>query len=229
MTQEFAATIEGSMVRTVAESDLSELTAEAIDAALDNLPLPIFSMLRKFYRSAQSVKDYYYTKKVLRYLREFSDVPVEQRREQIDKMRDIPGEQEKFGAHICLVLDRLNDLDKASLMGKVSRAFLLGRISVEQLKSLNFAIDAVDPRLLCLLAEFVRHARPLSGLAWEQQSLVSCGLMAIRLRLEKNDPISQRVGHTRDFAARDGEYVTSIELNYEVTATGHLLVRTCLS
>ena len=211
-------TIETSLVRTIATSDLAELTSDFADAALDDLPIPVFSSLRKLYRGARSVQNYFYVKKVIQYLRELRDLSADTRREQLAELLPTPDEREKFGEHISLVLDRVNDVSKARLMGRASLAFLNGNIDFEQLKSLNFAIDSIDLRLLPFLKA------PYTATESDKQSLASCGLMILKLDI-RTESIGIADLHS---SGQSIDLLKSASVQYSLTDLATLFIDICL-
>ena len=213
--------IEASLVKTIASSDFAELTSDLLDNVLDELPLPVFSSLRKFYRGVRSVQNYFYTKKVYRYLCELRDIPPAQRQQRLEQLLDTPEKKEKFGEHIILVLDRLNDVEKARLMGRATRALLEDRIDVDKLKSLDFVIDAIDLRLLPVL----KGDRFASD--DDNQSLARCGLANIHLDIR-----TERIEIVGDFMSSSlnssQEVLKSARLEYEQTDLARMFVEICL-
>lgn len=213
--------IEASLVKTITNSDLADLTSDIVDKLLDDLPLPVFSSLRKLHQGVRSVQNYFYTKKVYRYLCEIRDIPPTQRQQRLEQLLNTPEEKEKFGEHIILVLDRLNDVDKARLMGRATRALLEDRIDVDQLKSLDFVIDAIDLRLLPVL----KGERFASD--DDNQSLARCGLANIHLdiRTERIEIIEDSMSSSHNSSQ---EVLKSARLKYEQTDIARMFVEICL-
>ena len=214
--------LENSLVKTISESDLADIGIDALDEALDDLPIPIFSTLRKLYRGARSVQHYFYVKKIIRYLGQIQDIPADERQRQLEKLLS-DEERQKFGEHIALVLDRSNDIDKARLMGLVSRAFLEERINLEQLRSLNFLIDAIDPRLIPYINDVCRQYA--SSYLEDEQALMGYGLLTMKLDVD-----IEKIG----VAGLSGSSNQSIELikgarvQYAATELAYLFCETCL-
>ncbi len=137
--------LEQSLLRTLQEADLSELTADAADKALEAVDgIPVVGFLHKAWKTACAIPTYLFMKKMIRFLCELKDVSPEERRSQLAKLDVVPGEKEKVGEAVLLLLDRLNDMEKAGMMGRAFKAYLLGKISMEQLRSLDYAIDRLD-------------------------------------------------------------------------------------
>jgi hypothetical protein len=64
-------------------------------------------------------------------------------KEALRRTADTPSEEsQKIGESLFLILDRLTDLHKPSLLARVFAGYLLGKISSEELRRLASAIDA---------------------------------------------------------------------------------------
>ncbi len=218
--------IEQSVAQTIAESDLSDLSVSLIDAGIEaatGSPIPVVGTLARLYQTAQSVTNRYYMKKVIAYLQEFSDLPAAERKARFDEALPSPAEKERFGEHIVLVLDRLNDMSKAALMGKVTRAFLQGEVTLEETKSLNLLIDAVDPQLLVRLKDYPRwFSRE------EQQSLASSGMVRFSIEARFDELKEANIGGLGGDIGTT-QIVNSVELKYELSRIGRRLIEVCFS
>ena len=214
--------LEASLVKTIADSDLSSLAAdigdEALDQVLDDAPIPILSTIRKLNRGLNSVRDYLYTKKVLRFLRELAQIPSEERAAKVAELYTNIKERKKFGEHLALLLDRMNEMDKAQMMGRIAAAHIKGKITFNQLRSLNYALDAFDLRQQVFLQDF--YKRKLSHAYGNQfLPLAMSGLLEAILDIQTSDPFS-----TPPEAA---PAVTDASLIFGGTDLGELFVDIC--
>lgn len=217
--------IADSFVETIRDSDLKDAAIELTDAASSGLP--IFSTIAKLLGGVQSVHNYYYTKKVMAFLTELKSIPKEERQRQIAKIVVVPGEREKFGEHIALMLDRVNAVRKATLMGKVAKAFLEERISRDDLESLNAAIDVLDLRVINYLKGAVDHYDTSTP---QDQHLAQCGLMAPELKVETEGMEITEGGFTDEFTPNHKfKAFKSAGIYYNLTEIGRLFIEVCLS
>lgn len=225
--------LDASFLTTLRDSDLADLATESADAALGDavgtvtgvptLPVPLFGTLRKLTRTYQTVRNIFFIRKCLKYFREIRAIPASERRREIDR-RLSPEEQARFSEHVVLVLDRLNDVDKASLMGLVTRAFLEGQISFLQLRSLNLLIDAIDPRLIPAIKR-VSESYQSTYLDEDERTLLAHGLLTLSLEVK-----SERVGvaDIDGWTHDDGPMVTGVRVAYTATELARLFCKTCL-
>ena len=218
--------IESSLYKTIRDSELSELGFDVADALTSSIP--IFGSLSKLLKGVNSIHTYFYCKKVLSLLREVESIPKEKRQAQLNKMLSKPGESEKFGEHIALLLDRMNDVDKAKMMGKVSRAFIEEKITLDDLKSLNFALDTIDLRMADYLKEACKSYYPSNNP--QDQLLAQCGLMSPELNIETT-PLEIKAANLDGGFSNSERYETfkSAKIQYKITHLGKIFVEICLS
>lgn len=140
----------------------------------------------------------------------------------------VPGEREKFGEHLVLLLDRMNDIEKAKMMGLVATAFIEGRISLDDMKSLNFALDAIDLRMTGVL-KAAANAWHVSA-SHETSMLAQCGLMTPHLSIETT-PLELGIAGIGGSPTHTDRYETfkSAELQYELNCLGRLFIEVCLT
>lgn len=218
--------IEDSLVETLSSSELSGIVIDVGDAM--STGLPVFGSLKKLWDGTHALHTHYYAKKVAAFLKGVSDVSQEQRQQQIAKMTVVPGEKEKFAEHLAMMIDRMNEIEKAKMMGKVARAYLREEICLDDLKSLNFALDAVDLRLTDILQR--AYENEWGPQYVECQLLVQCGLMYAKLDIETERLSLGVVTSLESFSSRSEDYETfkSARLKYMITDLGRLFVEICL-
>ncbi len=187
------------------------------------ISVPLFATLRKLNRGYQTVRNVFFIRKCLRFFREVRGIPASERRREIDRLLS-PDEQARFGEHVVLVLDRLNDVAKASLMGRVARAFLEGQISFTQLRSLNLLIDAIDPRLIPSIQRVSELFRS-TYLDEDERTLLAHGLLTVSLEVK-----SERIGvaDIDGWTHADDPMVTDVQVAYTATELARLFCKTCL-
>jgi hypothetical protein len=218
--------VETSLVETLRSSGLYDLTFDVADAMLS--PIPIFGSLSKLWGGVQSIHSYFYVKKVLAFLLELSSIPKEEREAQMNKMLGHPGEQQKFGEHLVLLLDRMNEVNKATMMGRVARAFIEEKLSLDDMKSLNFALDAIDLRMTGTLKA--------ASDAWQGSTtheafmLAQCGLMTPTLAITTT-PLEFKTVGLDSGPTRSERYETfkSARIEYTINRLGRLFIEVCLT
>lgn len=130
-------TFAAGMMETIKEPALGAC-ADVLEVLLDMLTddgvlkdLPIAGWLVGLGRSLLSVPDRLFLKKLGRFLSELKQVPEKERLAFADKI-EREGSTEKVGEKILMIVDQLDDTEKASLAGQVFSACLRGMIDIDQ-------------------------------------------------------------------------------------------------
>ena len=161
---------EVSIMDSVARAELTEIAVDfaelTIDALLDNellQAIPIVGTVARLYRSSVSIRDGLFLRKVLLFLKEFDDIPKEDRERFVEELDASEGTRAKAGAALMLLLDRLDDVDKPQLIG---RLFVPGWNSASLSKSYDDSHDrrTIPPSRYCqALATASRRAGRTAG------------------------------------------------------------------
>ena len=176
-------------------SDLSALAYDYADLGLDKIfgsrsvqQIPVFRTLATFMSVGSELRNLFFRKKLLRFLLEFRDVPREDRERQISKLIVDPNEQRRVAEHLTLVLDRLNNMEKAPLIARSFLIYLEGRLNRSEMIALNHSIDHLEMEALPALEAFFDASdahdpdRPTLaeiGVEW-QTHLAMCGFLRIK-------------------------------------------------
>jgi hypothetical protein len=180
-------TLGGSLLATIAASDLPAVSADLTDALVaDALPsavrdLPVVGALVGLIRTGLSVRDYILARKLAKFLGELASVPDDSRRDFIGEMHSDPEKAREVGEHLILVLDRLDDIAKAILLARAFKAFLLRRIDQPLFEKLASALDRASKSSFVRLASFYSSEPPPPGKEIEGfdelQDLANAGLV----------------------------------------------------
>ena len=139
---------EVAIMDSVARAELTEIAVDfaelTIDALLDDellQAIPIVGTVARLYRSSVSIRDRLFLRKVLGFLKEFDDIPKEDRERFVEELDASEGTRAKAGAALMLLLDRLDDVDKPQLIGRLYRAKLEQRLSFEELRRFCMIVE----------------------------------------------------------------------------------------
>lgn len=109
-----------------------------LDMSLDEgvlRDIPIVGQMAGLGRSLMSIPDRLFVLKLRRFVSELDGVPERKKKAFLETMeRD--GVFEKVGEKVLMIVDQLDDADKASLAGYVFRAYVTGRIDKDQFEIL---------------------------------------------------------------------------------------------
>jgi hypothetical protein len=177
-----------SLTKTLKGSDdLAEVGRELAEVGVDALvrdgvlrDVPIIGTLAGLCRVGITVRDWLFVKKLAQFLQALGDVPADQRAGMIVQLEADEDCGRKVGEEIVLLLDRLDSITKAVLMGRAFRAYCLGRIDAVMLQRMNHVIDRILERDLRTLPQYVA-AGGVGGIdAFTLQAFVNAGLAFVR-------------------------------------------------
>ncbi|HEX8577704.1 MAG TPA: hypothetical protein VF677_15565 [Flavobacterium sp.] len=122
-----------------------DLTEVAIDLMLENgilKDLPIVGTLYNVYNFSQNVSNAFFAKKILKFLLELNDIPESERLEFIQKLES--GEEtQKVGEKLLVVLNKFDDVDKATILGRIFKITISEEIELSTFTRLAYMIDKV--------------------------------------------------------------------------------------
>src|SRR5690349_9966176 len=111
--------------------DLTEVGADLIEPAFDHLltsdvvkDLPVLGSAVRIARSVGAIRDRIFAAKVQRFLLALGDSDDTQINDMLWTLKRDPELRDRVGATVLTVLDRIDELDKARMIGKAFRAYL---------------------------------------------------------------------------------------------------------
>ena len=173
----------GTLADTLRNSELRSLAPDLAELPLDSaLPpgllrdIPVLRTLDAVLKTTRSIRDYIFVRKLVAFLSALADVAQDRRRAMIDQLETDQQFGRRVGEKIIVILDHLDSIEKATLVGRAFRAYCEGHISIETLQRLNFAIDRIMLLDLARIDDF-RHKRHSDRRG--EQAFVNAGLGSI--------------------------------------------------
>lgn len=130
-------------------SDISQISADILEAGFDQLfkdgflkDIPFFGIGFKVYALLQNASGFFFTKKLLKFLFQLKDISEQQRKDFVEKLEKEQSAR-KAGEVVLFVLSRLDDVDKATIIGNLLRAVILENISFSMFTRLANIVDKV--------------------------------------------------------------------------------------
>lgn len=180
--------IEEDVVALIESDDIQGAAAELAEAGLDQLlaegflrDVPILGTVLGVIRTAGAVRDLLLAKKLGLFLRALQSVPVNERKHFHDSL-GTQVERRKTGEALLLLLDRLDDMDKPELVGRVFRAFIRGDVEGDALRQMAASVDRLFITHLPHLMRFYRERKEQAGQAFDPdilQALSFAGLVRV--------------------------------------------------
>jgi hypothetical protein len=171
--------IEISFIDSITSEKLAEIgsdTAELIfDSFLDNgvlKDIPIFGTLYKLGKAGIGIRDRYFMKKVLKFLFEIKNVTLEDRQKFIDDLEKSTAQ--KAGETLLILIDRIDNIEKTSILSNLLRSKVQEKISIEKFLRLAITTEKAfiaDLKKLHLYVDNDRYDEDTS------ESLTSLGLV----------------------------------------------------
>ena len=142
-----------SLLQSVTQDGASEALIDLSELALDDISedllhnealakVPVVGIAVGLAKGALGVRDRLYVRKLLRFLSETSKATDQERQQYAQKIADNPKENKRASEAVLEILDRLTSAEKAKMVGKVFRAYMVeGDMPVSQLQLLCEMID----------------------------------------------------------------------------------------
>ncbi len=139
--------LEVSVLDSVGKENLSGILENVAELTLDNIlendelkQIPVFGTLVKVVKLGSSIRDRLFARKLLTFLREVSSTPHAKRTAFVNKLSS-KGNKHRSGEAILLLLERLDDMTKPAIVGKIVCSAILGEIDDETFLRLTAIVD----------------------------------------------------------------------------------------
>jgi len=204
------ADLPGELVDAIADPSAIDAAVSLAEAGFDALlddgllrDLPVVGTLVSLARAGIALRDRIFAKKVARFLLEVSEVPEDERRTFQEELGSNPGKRKALGETLIVLLDRIDDFEKARLLAKSFVALLQKRISEVEFHRICRAIDRV------ILAADIRSLANWPTAVPRIPQEIGVSLSAAGLLELNSDTLY--VGGTRDYRkTRIGELAAGI-------------------
>ena len=138
-----------SIVDATAAENVADVAAELTEVALDSVldaseiieAVPFLSSILKLAKAGISIRDRLFLKKLAGFLFELDKVSFTERLEYLRKIEADPDFKEKIRVNLLIILERLDDIDKPKLIGKLFCFYIKGEIDYLPFTRLAAIID----------------------------------------------------------------------------------------
>lgn len=175
--------LEGSLLSVLGNKGGKDLIQEAAEFSLDAFlddglvkDIPVVGTVAKLYGLAVGVQGYVFAKKIRRFLTELQSIPREEREEFGKRLEADEQLRERTADTLISLLDKLDDLQKASLLARAFAGYVREEYDFPTFQRLAAAVDRCLVADLPLL-EKMHQPIPLDGYIGD--ILVSAGLATI--------------------------------------------------
>ena len=124
--------------------------------------IPLLGSLVKMYKSGANVKEFLFSKKVEKFLNKLSGASKEEVNTFNDKINSDPKFKSRVAEHLTLLLDRIDDIEKAELLAKAFSGFIKGKLTFDKFRRIARAIERCMIDDLKEVCEHIAQDGPLS-------------------------------------------------------------------
>jgi hypothetical protein len=148
--------IEIAMTDSIASSNIVDIAGDFSEVLLDNVvdagkDIPFFGVLIKARSGIIHIREQLYLKKVFRFLAKLGEIPTEKRQKFVKKYLKNEDERQKFGEARLLMLDSINNMDKATIIACIWKACIEEQIDRDTAEILEAMVDRAHlPHLMSL-------------------------------------------------------------------------------
>lgn len=184
--------VETSLIKSIAKQGATEIGTDiaeiAVDALLNEGPIrdiPVIGTLIKSYDLAKNIKEQLFARKVLLFLQSIESCTDKDRESLLGEIQREKGSPERSGIAVVQILDRLDDMQKPALIGKLFLCCANGIINSEELFRMCNLVDRLYVKDLLALSKI---GKPIAFTTDELSSYAAAGIYLPKMR----EPVTQR-------------------------------------
>lgn len=196
-----------------------EMGEFTLDVFLENdlvKSIPVFNILHSITKIGLNIREKAFAKKVYKFLIELNKVTSKERKEFLDKIEKDEKYETKVGEQMVILLERVDDFHKASILGRLMCAVVKGNLDYDNFLRLAFSLGKIHSIDINLLKRLDKREQLKSH---EIESLTGTGLTKMQA---KNKKVLIPDSDTNRFK-------TEPVLEYKVNELGKLLIKYGLS
>lgn len=177
-----------ALMLEIKNTDFSEIIASGTDIAVSQLvedsplkEIPIFGTILKLCKAGLDVKNYLFAKNVYAFLYEPSKIPYDKRISFVESLEN-KGMLTKVGENVVLLIERVDDMDKANIIGKLFAKWIEGKTDQDTFFRLAHVVIRSYIADLKLLAKNSNNPALHQWLnPIQEEALYNLGLLSIKL------------------------------------------------
>ena len=140
--------IEQSLDKTIDSSNLEGLTTDFAEIALDSVmedgilkEIPVFGTIFKVAKLGVNVNDFLLYKKVFKFLFQIKDISLDKRQQFYENIKETEDYNKNVGEAVLLLLDKLDDMEKPAIIGKLFAETLNGNLDYKTFLRLSYIVE----------------------------------------------------------------------------------------
>ncbi|RFP65771.1 hypothetical protein D0N36_07520 [Hymenobacter lapidiphilus] len=128
-------------------SNLTDITKDVIETLFDSIlddgfvkSIPVVNTVHSLYKMGLGIRERIFIKMLLKFLLELKNISIEERETFVIKLQE-KEYGDDVGEKIIIILDKIDDSDKASMIGKLFSAYIRGKFEFEDFLRLSHIIN----------------------------------------------------------------------------------------
>lgn len=178
--------INDSFLQTVGDNGAKDILTDMGEITLDSIvdnesinQIPIIGTLRSIYKISNSVSDYLFIQKLLKFINELGLLSDEQKESMKNRIQSDSKYRDKVGDHLLEIINKIDDTDKPRLIAILFRAYIDEKIDLQKFFKYSQIINrSFLPDLLNLNKYILGESISIE----ESSSLLSLGLLEVRTK-----------------------------------------------
>lgn len=137
-----------SLESTIASEELIKLSGDVSEALVDSIvgdgllkEIPIIGTVISLFKVGASFRERHYIKKIYKFLFQLKDTSQKERENFSEKITKDQKSSNEFFEKILYLIDRLDDTEKAEIVGKLFSSLIKGNLKTEDFLRLTSIID----------------------------------------------------------------------------------------
>ena len=142
--------IQDSFDITLKDTNLENIAVDVSEVGIDLLfdggilrDVPIVGTLVSLTKFGANVRDRLFLKKILTFLSQLKDIPVEQRKKMVNDIDDSKKFRVKVGEKLLYIIDTSNDYEASELIGTLFKAYLEEKITYANFLKASSVIEKI--------------------------------------------------------------------------------------
>jgi len=123
--------IDKSLIKTISENGAQDILSEMGELTLDSIidndaidQIPIIGTLRSVYKITNSISDYLFVQKLLKFLKELDSLSSVEKNKMKTKIENEEKFGKKVGETLLGLINKIDDNDKAKIIAKIFKAYI---------------------------------------------------------------------------------------------------------
>ena len=150
--------IDKSLIKTIGENGTQDILSEMGELTLDSIiqnesinQIPIIGTLRSAYKITNSISDYLFIQKLLKFLKELNTLSNEEKSEMKNRINNEEKFGKKVGENLLEVINKIDNNDKPKIIAKIFKSYINQEIDFQYfLKFSQIVNKSYLPELLNL-------------------------------------------------------------------------------